>query len=516
MDATRKTRRIAILGGGTAGWLAANHLGFELSPDPEVQITVIESPEVPLIGVGEGTVPALQTSLRKFGIGEAELMAACDTTFKLGIKFQGWRDAARHGADHFYYHPFASPYPEGLDITAAWLQQAGAGRFDDVSLSARLAEAACSPKAIEHGPYDGAVPYAYHVNAHKFAALLAAHAQRCFGVQHRQATVVAAERDEHGDLTALRTDSGERLPYDFYVDCSGFASLLMHRVLRVPFLSQGHRILTDTALVQQLPTDPEAEIPPYTLARAHEAGWLWDIPVTHRRGTGFVYASGYLSESAALQRYAQLLGLPPERLTPRKLPMTLGYREHSWWGNCVALGLAQGFVEPLEATSIFVTDIAAGLLARSFPRQRGDAEVLRPAFNRLLRTTWERVIDFVQLHYRLSDRDDSPFWRDNRHNPHLSDTLRERLATWALRPPLKSDFPDRADLFDVDNHLYVLYGMGFATRPVPLAAAEHQEAQRQFERLARLAPRACAALPGHRDWLVGLRAAQARQAALHA
>ena len=507
-----KTRRIAILGGGTAGWLAANHLGCELCADPEVEITVIESADVPIIGVGEGTVPAIKTSLRKFGIGEADLIVGCDTTFKHGIKFQGWLDAARHGAGHFYYHPFASPFPQGLDITPAWLERPDARPFSDVSASTRVAEAGRSPKAISSPPYAGEVEYAYHVNAHKFAALLAGNAKQRFRVQHRIATVVDAERDERGDITALTTAAGERLPFDFYVDCSGFASLLTQRVLKVPFVDKSHQILTDTALVQQLPTDPADEIPPYTLAQAHEAGWIWDIPVMHRRGTGFVYASGTMSETRALELYARYLGVSADALSPRKIAMQIGYRPQAWFRNCVALGLAQGFVEPLEATSILVTDVAANLLSRNFPRQRDDAGVLRRAYNDAVTTTWERVIDFVQLHYHLSDRSDSAFWLENRRGAHLSDVLRERLATWAIRHPLKSDFTSRFDLFDVDNHLYVLYGMRFATRPLPISDFERRESLAQFEQVRRDSERAARELPSHRDWLAGLKAACAANA----
>lgn len=504
-----KTRRIAILGGGTAGWLAANHLGYELCADPEVEITVIESADVPIIGVGEGTVPAIKTSLRKFGISEADLLIACDTTFKHGIKFQGWLDAAKHGEGHFYYHPFASPFPEGLDITPAWLEQQQRS-YSDVSISARIAEAQRSPKQISSPPYVGEVEYAYHVNAHKFAALLAENAKRRFRVQYLVATVADAERAEDGSIAALRMASGEVLPFDFYVDCSGFASLLTQRVLKVPFVDKSHQILTDTALVQQLPTDPADEIPPYTLALAHEAGWIWDIPVTHRRGTGFVYASAHMSESRAIECYARYLGVSPDALSPRKIPMKIGYRQQFWFQNCVCLGLAQGFVEPLEATSILVTDFSANLLSRNFPRLRDDAQALRRGYNEAVTTTWERVIDFVQLHYHLSDRSDLAFWRENRHEAHVSDLLRERLARWAIRHPQKNDFTSRFDLFDVDNHLYVLYGMRFATRPLPISDLERRASLEQFEQVTRAAEQAIRSLPSHRDWLMGLRAAYTR------
>ncbi|MDT8999916.1 tryptophan halogenase family protein [Paucibacter sp. APW11] len=507
-----KILKIAIIGGGTAGWLAANHLGREMHADPAVQITVIESDEVPIIGVGEGTVPAIKGSLRKFGISEAELLLHCETTFKAGIKFQNWLDEAVHGPDHFYYHPFASAYPGGLDASPFCLQNSAHFPFSDVSVAARVAEAMRSPKQIASGPYEGEVDYAYHVNAHQFAGLLARNAQQRFGVTHRVATITGAERDAEGNIACLVLKSGEREAYDFYIDCSGFASLLTHRTLKVPFVDKSNQILTDTALVQQVPTAHEAEIPPYTLATAHRAGWIWDIPVTERRGTGFVYASQYMQEDEAVAAFARYLGRPLEGFAPRKIAMKIGYRQQAWTHNCVALGLAQGFVEPLEATSILLTDFAAGLLARNFPRWRGDAERLRPHVNQVLGYAWERIIDFVQMHYHVSDRNDSAFWRDNRFGTHVSELLRERLDKWRIYHPQQTDFSSRFDLFGVENYLYVLYGMRFATRGFPISEFERSDSHQQLERIRAQTARLVAQLPSHRDWLNGLReAARAQQ-----
>ena len=505
-----KIKTIAIIGGGTAGWLAANHLGRELLADPELSITVIESDEVPIIGVGEGTVPFIKQSLQKFGIGEAELMLSCETTFKTGIRFQGWLDAARHGADHYYLHAFASPFPGGLDVTPAWLEDSGGRPFDDVSVAARLSEAGRSPKQISSGPYVGEADYAYHVNAQQFAQLLSRNAQQRFGVRHQLATIVGAERAADGSIAALRTRSGERLAFDFYVDCSGFASLLTQGVLKVPFVDKSHQVLTDTALVQQVPFGPDEPIAPYTLATAHRAGWIWDIPVTQRRGTGFVYASAYMGEDEAVVAFARYLGRPEAGFVPRKIAMKIGYRQQMWSHNCVALGLAQGFVEPLEATSILLTDFSAQLLSRNFPRQQGDEPALRRHFNEATGQAWERIIDFVQLHYHLSDRSDSDFWLDNRQPGHLSEVLRERLAKWRVAPPQATDFGSRFELFSVENYLYVLYGMKFATRGFPIGEAERREARQQLAQVEARARRLVESLPSHREWLDGLRAAAAQ------
>ncbi|MGM9513312.1 tryptophan halogenase family protein [Roseateles sp. DB2] len=502
-----KIRNIAIIGGGTAGWLAANHLGRELLADPELSITVIESDEVPIIGVGEGTVPYIKQSLQKFGIGEAELMLSCETTFKTGIRFQGWLDAARHGADHHYLHAFASPFPGGMDVTPYWLEQGGELPFDAVSVAAGMSEAGRSPKQIASGPYVGEADYAYHVNAQQFAQLLARNAQQRFGVRHQVATIVGAERAGDGSIAALRTAAGERLAFDFYVDCSGFASLLTQGALKVPFVDKSHQVLTDTALVQQVPLGPQETIAPFTRATAHRAGWIWDIPVTQRRGTGFVYASAYMGEDEAVAAFARYLGRPEAGFAPRKIAMRIGYRQQVWSHNCVALGLAQGFVEPLEATSILLTDFSAQLLSRNFPRQRSDEPPLRRHVNAAVREAWERIIDFVQLHYHLSDRSDSAFWLDNRQPCHLSEVLRERLEKWRVAPPQATDFGSRFELFSVENYLYVLYGMKFSTRGFPIAEAERREARQQLAQVDARARRLAQSLPSHREWLEGLRAA---------
>ncbi|MFY7914980.1 MAG: tryptophan halogenase family protein, partial [Rubrivivax sp.] len=508
-----KIKRIAIVGGGTAGWLAANHLGRELHDDTDVEITVIESDEIPIIGVGEGTVPSIKASLRKFGISELDLLLSCETTFKTGIKFSGWLDPRRHGADHHYYHPFSSPFPDGLDLTPSWLIQGNGQDYQDVSMAAKLSEAGRCPKHVESPPYEGELEYAYHVNAHQFARLLARNARTRFGVKHLIGTIVGADRGDAGQITALRMKTGTSLSFDFYIDCSGFASILTQQTLRVPFVDKSHQVLTDTALVQQVPFDATATIPPYTLAQAHAAGWIWDIPVLQRRGTGFVYSSRHMTEAEAVRAFAAYIGRSEADFQPRKIRMQIGFREQFWTSNCVALGLAQGFVEPLEATSILLTDFTAGLLAKNFPREQADQAKLRPHFNQLSRDAWERVIDFVQMHYHLSDRNDSDFWRDSRYGTHLSDLLRERLEMWRVRPPLASDFPSRFEMFNVENFLYVLYGMKFCTRGFPVAAAELASSSTQLRRVMAHAQDLLADLMRHEDWLRELHAAAAAEQA---
>lgn len=500
-----KIKRIAIIGGGTAGWLAANHLGLELDSDPEIEITLIESKDVPTIGVGEGTVPYIMNGLKKFGISEADLLLTCDTTFKQGIKFVNWLDPKLH-EDNYYYHSFDVPYPSGIDVSGYWMSH-HKGPFDDVGIQARVCELGLSPKLKSSGNYEGVLSYAYHFNALKFANLLAKNAKSRFNISHQYATITGVTKDNFGNIIQLKTDEGNTLDFDFYVDCSGFSSILIDKELKVPFVSKSNEILTDTVLVQQMPLEKNEEIKPYTTATAHKAGWIWDIPLTSRRGTGFVYASKYMNEKEAINLYAQYLGVDVDSLSPRKIPMEIGYRKEFWHKNCVALGLAQGFIEPLEATSILVTDFSAELLASNFPRELSDITTFKAEYNKVLTYVWEGVIDFIKLHYCLSDRSDSQFWIDNRDEKIMSEQLIKRLDKFKLRPPRASDFfSSRFDMFDEKNYMYVLYGMKFNTRSRPLSEIEKNQSHKLFESNNSFVKKAKEDLISHKSWLMELQA----------
>jgi tryptophan halogenase len=499
-----KINRIAIVGGGTAGWLAANHLGFELRLDPDIEITLIESEDVPIIGVGEGTVPLISNSLEKFGIAEADFIANCDATFKHGIKFVEWLNPAVHGKGHYYYHPFGSAFPDGYDVTPYMLANKEHLDFSDVTAGVAACEAMRCPKKISSPPYKGEIGYAYHVNAHKFARLLAKNAKEKYAVKHKLATIVNATQNPDGSINGLLLKTGETIEFDFYVDCSGFSSVLAGGVLNIPFIDKSNQILTDTALVQQVLTDDNEAIAPFTKSTAHTSGWIWDIPVINRRGTGFVYSSAHMSEELAMDTYSKYLGVSNSTFSPRKIPMIIGYRKEFWSKNCISLGLAQGFVEPLEATSILLTDLSAALFAKNFPKFKSDIDVLKSHCNEVVEYWWERTIDFIQLHYHVSDRNDSKFWLDNVNSKDLSQTLGERLSRWQLAPPKRSDFFSNFDLFDASNYSFVLYGMKYDTRQPLLSNSQRDESREQLEMIKKRSEHLVKDLPGHREWLTKL------------
>jgi len=497
-----KIQKIAILGGGTAGWLAANHLGLEFFQNPDIEITLIESPDIPSIGVGEGTVPTIRMTLESFGISETDFIRACDVTFKQGIKFAHWLDPKKHGEDNFYYHPFDSVSIYGEDTTPYWLNMSGEKTYCEfVGMQAGICDAMRAPKFHNTPEYQPVTSYAYHLNAAKFAKLLANNATTRFKVKHQFSTIVGAIKNDDGSIKSLRDNQGNEFAFDFFVDCSGFSSILLNKELSVPFIDKHHQLFTDSALTLQVPTGENDPIPPFTIATAHSAGWTWDIALTNRRGTGFVYSSAHMSDDQAIQEFARYLNMDAEKFSPRKIPMKIGYREKMWHKNCVAIGLAQGFVEPLEATSILVTDFAAQYLAKNFPRDTSDIDVLAQRYNPVLQYVWERVIDFIKLHYCISDRADSDFWHDNRAENSIPDALRSRLQLWAKFPPKMTDFFSKFEVFDVDTHLYVLYGMKFATEAPFIPAANLERHKMRLTALAERTKQFATKLPLHRDLL---------------
>ncbi|QYJ85249.1 tryptophan 7-halogenase [Shewanella mesophila] len=465
-------KKIIIVGGGTAGWLAANHIGKTFEGNDTVSITLIESPDIPTIGVGEGTVPAIRKSLKQFGISESEFITSCDVTFKQSIKFVNWMDKHRHGVGNSYHHLFDMPSPLGDDLTEYWLRERGDpyadgayGRFycDTVSPQHAVCESYKAPKQITHAEYEGSLGYAYHLNAAKFALLLANNAKSRFNVRHISANVLDVNLNDSGHIESLNTDSHGTLYADFYIDSSGFEALLIDKALKVPFVDKSNELFVDRAIAVQVPIADDVPIPPFTIATAHQAGWIWDIALINRRGVGFVYSSKYMDDQTALKKLEHYLGEDLAQYQHRLLLMKVGYRKHFFHKNCLSLGLAQGFLEPLEATSILLTDFAAGYLASRFPTNVDELGLISEQFNKVMTYAWERVVEFVKLHYCISDRSDSPFWIDNRDPSTIPKELAKRLTLWQTHIPVREDFFSKFEVFDLDNYLYVLYGMAYGT-----------------------------------------------------
>lgn len=496
-----KIKRIAIVGGGNAGWLSANHLGTELSRDPDIEITLVESKDIPVIGVGEGTVPLIRNSLQSFGINEVDILLHCDATFKTAIKFSNWMSTEKYGKDNFYYHTFDAPYPSGYDVTHYWLGNREETYYSKLSAAYYVAERNRCPKRPDSPPYKGLVNYAYHFDAAKFTSLLSNNAKKKFGIKHIYETIKHVDLHEDGSVKGFQYESGGYGEFDFYIDCSGFSSLLFGKTLNVPFVDKSDTILTDSALALQVPTDPQEELFPYTKAVAHDAGWVWDIPLTTRRGTGFVYSSHHMSDDQALSEFSKYHGRDIGNMNVRKIPMKAGFRKKFWEKNCVTLGLAQGFVEPLEATSLFVTDFCAGMIAKKIPLNTQEIPLFAKQCNENAALIWERIFDFIQLHYCISDRRDTPFWCDITEQVKRSELLKERLELWKYSIPQRTDFASTFDFFHTESYLSVLYGMDYPTRaPVVSDKVSQFAAQKISEHLTKSKIMADSLMP-QRTWL---------------
>jgi tryptophan halogenase len=341
--------------------------------------------------------------------------------------------------------------------------------------------------------------YAYHFDAVKFAALLADEG-RALGVSHHLATISGVTQDESGAISGVVTDELGTLHADLYIDCTGMRAALIGKALGQTFKPVNDVLFVDRAVAMQVPY-PKADfaIPSYTISTAHEAGWTWDIGLQERRGIGYVYSSRHTSDDTAEAVLRRYIGPAADGLNARRLPFETGYRPVQWKHNCVAIGLSAGFLEPLESTGIGLIEMATYLVAHLLPMD-GHFERAATSFNQMMSERYTRIIDFLKLHYCLSQRRDTDFWIDNTDAASVPDTLKDRLAMWRCRPPHRLDFLSDIEMFLPASWQYILYGMEFRTDLEPARAAYTQvdAARREFEMIRALGAHAVNDLPDHR------------------
>jgi tryptophan halogenase len=499
-----KKMKIIVAGGGTAGWLTACYLaralGAEVSGGPS--ITVIESPDIGIIGVGEGTFPTIRATLKFLGIDEARFLRESSATFKQGIRFDDWVHAPKDGRHSHYLHPFEFPHRvDNSELLPYWLLgDAGPGvpLADAVTIQKAVADASLAPKRAVDENYAGPLNYAYHFDAFRFAALLSTVARER-GVHHVADTIESVRVGGTGAIAGLVTRANGVLEADLYIDCTGFRALLVGDALKVPFKSCRESLLTDRAVACQIPNDrPDSPIASYTIATAHEAGWTWDIGLNNRRGIGYVYSSAHSTDENAERVLRVYMGPEADQKPVRFLRFDAGYRERQWVGNCVAVGLSGAFFEPLESTGIMLIEVAAAMIADFFPWSC-DFEAPARLFNDLMRDRCKKIVNFLKMHYCLSQRDEG-FWRDNRRPETIPEELRDLLAAWRHRPPCRFDFVADHETFPYFSYQYVLYGMDYRTNLEPARARYGRPAavRRAFTQIRDFARRASADLPTHR------------------
>lgn len=463
-------KSVVIVGGGTAGWLTAGIIAAEhqANSNQGIELTLIESPDIHPIGVGEGTWPTMRNTLQTIGISEIDFLRCCDASFKQGSQFIGWVNGQENDN---YYHPFVAPQGFGqANITGYWQQHCNQIPFAHaVSVQPHLCDHGCAPKQKQTPEFAAVANYGYHLNAAKFAALLQRHCTEHLGVNHIVDHVEKVNGAIDSNIDSVITRNHGEIYGSLFIDCSGSNAILLSKHYQIPFINKKDILFNDSAIAVQVPYDnPEADIASHTLSTAQSAGWIWDIGLPTRRGVGYTYASDYLSDEAAEQSLTEYLAkdLSAEalsKLTFRKISFTPGHREKFWHKNCVAVGMAAGFLEPLEASALALVELSAKMIAKELPANKSIMAITEQRFNQRFHYRWQRIIEFLKLHYVLSKRTDSAYWLDNRQEKTIPARLQQLLALWQYQEPTYNDFTEIEEIFPAASYQYILYGMGFKT-----------------------------------------------------
>ena len=497
--------RIVIVGGGTAGWMAAAALAALL--DSTVNIILIESEEIGIVGVGEATIPPITAYNTMLGINEDEFLTATQGTFKLGIEFVDWGRLGER-----YFHPFG---PHGQDFRGVhfhqlYLREARRRQLPDIADWSMSAVAAKHGRFARPGPQArlplSQLAYAFHFDAGLYARFLRGRAERG-GVERIEGKIVeAALCGESGHAQSVTLRDGRIIEGELFIDCSGFGGLLIERKLATGYEDWSHWLPCDRAVA--FPCALGGPPDPFTRSTARTAGWQWRIPLQHRMGNGLVYSSAHMSSEEA---EGQLLGsLEGEALAdPRHLSFTAGRRRLAWNGNVVSLGLASGFIEPLESTSVHFIQSGIAKLLALFPDRRFDPAE-RAEYNRQMAEVFEDVRDFIVLHYKVTARDDGEFWNYCRMME-IPDSLAAKLELWRSKGRL---FREGRELFGTASWVAVLLGQGGVpeeTEPA-LAAIDPAMASDALDKMQLSYRRMAENMPSHADFIAQVRAAASARA----
>jgi tryptophan halogenase len=473
---SQQIKNIVIVGGGTAGWMTAAYLRKAL--EKNVQITLVESSNVTTIGVGEATFSTIKLFFDFLGLQECEWMPKCNATYKMAIKFANWNAQIRH-----FYHPFQRyEMVDGFDIAEWWLKtKRGEEPFDySCFLIPLLCDNKRSPRYFDGTVFDDKAqhlfdhestaeknvlaelkaqyPYAYHFDANLLARFLKDYAMQR-GVKQIVDDVIDTKLTENGSINCIITKEHSNIYSDLFVDCTGFRGLLINKALGEPFIPFSESLLCDRAVAMQVPIDIKQEdINPYTTATALSSGWVWNIPLYGRIGTGYVYSNQFLTPEEAEQEFRQHLGSAAENCQASHIKMRVGRNRNSWVKNCVAIGLSSGFVEPLESTGIFFIQHGIEELVSHFPDKTFNENLIRN-YNKIIAECIDGVRDFLTLHYYASDRLDTPFWKATKHEIQVPEELSERLRLWKTRLPNSKNINQKYHGFESYSYSVMLLGL---------------------------------------------------------
>ena len=490
-----RIRSIAIVGGGTAGWMTASALAKVLGRD-YAKITLIESDAIGTVGVGEATIPQINIFNRMLGISEDDFVRRTKGSFKLGIQFVDW---GRKG--HTYFHPFGKygVDMEGVSFHAYWqrLYQNGlAPWIDEYSIQAKAAEFGKFMRPIDAGNSPlSQISYAFHFDAGLYALFLREYAEAA-GVTRQEGKITRVlQHGESGFIEAVELENGHRIEADLFIDCSGFQGLLIEGALKSGYVDWSKYLPANRAMA--VPCSGVEDITPYTRSTARDAGWQWRIPLQHRIGNGYVYCSDFISDDAV--RETLLANLDGEPLAePRVITFTTGHRKKHWVKNCVAIGLASGFMEPLESTSIWMIQSGIARLLSNFPdRSFNPVDIDR--YNRVITTETEEIRDFLVLHYKATERDDTPFW-DYCRNMEVPDRLAEKIAVFENSGRC---FRENEELFNDTSWFAVMTGQLMRPRTFdPVARLlSVAETKSRLDHIQSAVTASAEYMPMHRDFI---------------
>ncbi len=489
--------KIVIVGGGTAGWMTAIALA-DATTDRICTITLIESEEIGSVGVGEATIPHIREFNNRIGINEADMMKFTQATFKLGIEFVDW---GVKGSS--YVHPFGTHGEsiQGIEFHQLWGRVRGRDAIADIGAYSYAIES-CRQNKFEFPVDDpnyinSTYSYAYHLDASLYARYLQAQAQQ-LGVVRVEGRILTVEKHpDTGNITAVKLASGQRVAGDFFVDCSGFKSLLLSQELHQEFEDWSQWLLCDRAWA--MPSERLTALPPYTRSTAAGAGWQWRIPLQHRTGNGYVFSSQFTGEHDALEALTRAVTAEGKPLADGKLlKFKAGRYKNTWVKNCIAIGLASGFLEPLESTSIYLIQIAIQNLLKFFPSKNPDEKAI-DEYNRIIDNEYARIRDFLILHYKLNDGSKGAFWEYCK-NMAVPDSLAEKMELFRRRGFIEGY---KYGLFSLPSWVSVFIGQKFYQQgydPLSLGLSE-QELVSKLQEVSSKISNKLSDVPSHQEFI---------------
>lgn len=505
--------RVLIVGGGTAGWMSALYLARLIGVRQKLEIELIEAPDIGAIGVGEATIPTIRQTLRDLGITEREFLLKTNGAFKQAVCFRDWlRPPMGGGSPSEYFHPFEVMSNEEIYSSCEYIRRTGGGDQSAYLRAGSRQYYSCvankAPLPLSRRAQSDRIGYAFHTDAILFGGLLREQAMAS-GVRRIEARVRGVEGDPEKGIRSVVLENGARREADLYIDCSGFHRLLLQGCLGEVVESFSPWLPCNRAIAASAEYRQGEVIYPYTIAHAQSAGWIWDISLASRRGCGYVYSDSHISDEQALASLASYLNRPVEELDARYIDMHTGVARHQWQGNCIAIGLAGGFIEPLESTGIALIEMGIRCLIDHWPGYRPPEalQAMKRGFNTHMSGLYQEILEFIVLHYRLSQRQDSAFWQDLA-SLGVPDRLASRLELWRYKVPSEMELKLQFDqIFGLSSYISVIRGMcwgesGYSryhdSRPTAELLAEIESRQARWKQSA-------SRLPGHAAYLLALR-----------